>query len=140
MITPAFRRSRLQASLTTLIDQSDEIAGTGAPLQRPHVRLLRLIGTGDVRRARLAERVTEELRAAFSNDVLCVHRSPIRDPKLVAQTVKVRHSDTLPFRWFGERMGCRAGYVSVAEQGRQLLVSPATVVIRVTTQHVARAR
>src|SRR5919199_1654553 len=81
------RRSRVPVPLTPLIGRAHEVAAISLLVQRPDVRLVTLTGTGGTGKTRLAFQVAPDLEADFADGVAVVELAPLRDPRLVGETI-----------------------------------------------------
>jgi predicted ATPase/DNA-binding CsgD family transcriptional regulator len=77
----------LPAQPTSLVGRESEIEAIWTLLQRPHVRLLTLVGPGGVGKTRLAVEVAQQLIPDFSDGVCYVELTPVTDPALVMPTI-----------------------------------------------------
>ena len=77
----------LPMPLTSLVGREREIADVVALLRREGLRLLTLVGPGDVGKTRLALEAASRVAADFSDGVAFVPLAPIRDPGLVASAI-----------------------------------------------------
>ena len=88
------RPNNLPIQLTQFIGREQEMATVLHLLQREHVRLLTLTGSGGTGKTRLGLQVAAELSEAFSDGVYFVNLAPISDPEVVvpaiAQTLDLR--------------------------------------------------
>ena len=83
-ISPLHRPPRTRAPF---IGREREINDVISLLSRDDVSLLTLTGPGGVGKTRLAQRVADELRAAFSDNVIFVPLVSVRDPGLVLPAI-----------------------------------------------------
>ena len=92
--------AQLPAPLSTLIGREREAEETAELVRDPAIRLVTLTGPGGVGKTRLALRIAASAASTFSDGVVFVDLTPVRDPELVmpaiAQALGLRRTDDRP--------------------------------------------
>src|SRR5690606_29364195 len=75
--------AQVPAPLSTLIGREREAEETAELVRDPAIRLVTLTGPGGVGKTRLALRIAASAASTFSDGVVFVDLTPVRDPELV---------------------------------------------------------
>lgn len=85
---------------TPLIGREQEAAAVATLLKSPEIRLVTLLGTGEIGKTRLSLQIAGEMREYFIDGVCFVHLASISDPRLIvpaiAQGLGIQDTSALP--------------------------------------------
>src|SRR5579859_2765055 len=97
---PTGRSPHLGIEATGIIDREEDVAAISSLLLAREARLLTLTGPAGVGKTRLAREVGHKLAPHFSQGIVFVDLTLVRDPALVLPTIAVqlglRHTGVLP--------------------------------------------